>query len=107
MFAAQAYRSDRELQADPDMAPSSSPRLFCFGLGYVGSALAAALAADGWRVAPPPPVPTQAAEHAPGAHRSHEGSRRVRNERIKRELGVTLRYPDYRQGLAACLTAAR
>jgi nucleoside-diphosphate-sugar epimerase len=28
-------------------------------------------------------------------------SRRVRNDRIKRELGVTLRYPTYREGLRA------
>ena len=28
-------------------------------------------------------------------------SRRVRNDRMKRELGVVLRYPTYREGLAA------
>jgi nucleoside-diphosphate-sugar epimerase len=28
-------------------------------------------------------------------------NRRVRNERIKRELGVVLRYPTYREGLKA------
>ena len=27
--------------------------------------------------------------------------RRVRNDRIKRELGVTLKYPTYREGLKA------
>ncbi len=32
-------------------------------------------------------------------------NKRVRNERIKRELGVALRYPDYRAGLAALLAA--
>ena len=30
-------------------------------------------------------------------------SRRVSNARIKAELGVTLRYPNYRAGLAALL----
>jgi hypothetical protein len=30
-------------------------------------------------------------------------NRRVRNDRIKRELGVVLKYPTYREGLAACL----
>ena len=30
-------------------------------------------------------------------------TRRIRNARIKRELGVTLRYPDYKAGLAAIL----
>jgi dTDP-4-dehydrorhamnose reductase len=31
--------------------------------------------------------------------------RRVRNDKLKRELGVTLRYPTYREGLRALLTA--
>ncbi|TBR30982.1 MAG: SDR family NAD(P)-dependent oxidoreductase, partial [Reyranella sp.] len=30
-------------------------------------------------------------------------SRRVRNDKLKRELGVVLRYPSYREGLAAIL----
>ncbi len=30
-------------------------------------------------------------------------SKRVRNDRIKRELGVELLYPSYREGLAALL----
>ena len=28
-------------------------------------------------------------------------NRRVRNDRLKRELGVVLRYPTYREGLRA------
>jgi hypothetical protein len=31
----------------------------------------------------------------------------VRNERLRRELGVTLRYPDYRRGLEALLEIER
>lgn len=34
-------------------------------------------------------------------------SKKVGNERIKTELGVTLRYPDYKAGLAAVLDAER
>jgi hypothetical protein len=30
-------------------------------------------------------------------------NRRVRNDRIRRELGVELRYPTYREGLRALL----
>jgi len=30
-------------------------------------------------------------------------NRKVSNSRIKRELGVTLRYPSYREGLRALL----
>jgi nucleoside-diphosphate-sugar epimerase len=33
--------------------------------------------------------------------------RRVRNDKLKRELGVTLDYPTYREGLRALLTAMR
>jgi len=31
--------------------------------------------------------------------------RRVRNDKLKRELGVSLRYPTYREGLRALLSA--
>jgi len=37
----------------------------------------------------------------------YEGCARVRNERLKQRLGVTLRYPDYRAGLRALLDGAR
>jgi hypothetical protein len=32
-----------------------------------------------------------------------EDNKRVRNDRIKRELGVKLRYPNYREGLRALM----
>ena len=32
-------------------------------------------------------------------------SKRVRNDKLKRELGVALRYPTYREGLAALFAA--
>ena len=32
---------------------------------------------------------------------------RVRNDRIKRDLGVTLLYPTYREGLAAVMAIER
>jgi nucleoside-diphosphate-sugar epimerase len=53
----------------------------------------------------PPLVPW--AEIAPTlsamARSFYAENRRVRNDRIKRELGVTLRYPTYREGLRAIL----
>jgi nucleoside-diphosphate-sugar epimerase len=56
-------------------------------------------------VPPPPLVPW--AEIAPTmsamARSFYAENRRVRNDRIKRELGVTLRYPTYREGLRAIL----
>ncbi len=56
-------------------------------------------------VAPPPAVPLAQADLSPMARSFYADSRRVLNGRIKRELGVALRYPDYRVGLKAILAA--
>lgn len=53
----------------------------------------------------PPAVPFEEAEMSPMARSFYAESKRVRNDRIKDELGVTLKYPDYRTGLAALLAA--
>jgi nucleoside-diphosphate-sugar epimerase len=54
-------------------------------------------------LAPPPTVPFAQALPAmsPMAASFYAESRRVRNERMKRVLGVRLRYPSYREGLRA------
>ncbi|WP_395021498.1 SDR family oxidoreductase [Dongia sp.] len=54
-------------------------------------------------VAPPPEVPFAEAALSPMARSFYDDNKRVRNDRIKRELGVTLKYPDYRAGLTALL----
>lgn len=54
---------------------------------------------------PPPEVPFETAELSELARSFYAESKRVRNDRIKRELGVRLAYPDYRAGLAALLAA--
>ena len=54
-------------------------------------------------VLPPPEVEFAEADLTPMARSFYEGSRRIRNARIKSELGVKLRYPTYREGLAALL----
>ena len=54
-------------------------------------------------VAAPPEVAFEDAELSPMAASFYAESKRVRNERIKRELGVDLRFPTYREGLAALL----
>jgi nucleoside-diphosphate-sugar epimerase len=54
-------------------------------------------------VATPPLVPLEAAELSPMARSFYDDNKRVSNRLIKSELGVTLRYPDYRAGLAAIL----
>lgn len=53
----------------------------------------------------PPAIPYDKAEMTPMARSFYAESKRVRNDRIKAELGVSLRYPDYRAGLAAMLHA--
>ncbi len=53
----------------------------------------------------PPAVPFEEAEMTPMARSFYADSKRVKNERIKAELGVQLKYPDYKTGLAALLAA--
>ena len=56
---------------------------------------------------PPPEVPFAEAQvgMSPMARSFYAESKRVRNDRIKGELGVRLLHPDYRAGLAAILAA--
>lgn len=64
-----------------------------------------AFACDLLGVAPPPETPYADAEMSPMARSFWADNRRVRNDRIKQELGVTLAYPSYREGLRAVLAA--
>ncbi len=52
-------------------------------------------------VEPPPLVPFEEAELSDMARSFYDDNKRVRNDRIKRELGIQLHYPSYRQGLSA------
>lgn len=52
----------------------------------------------------PPAVPFDEAELSPMARSFYAESKRVDNSRLKHELGVCLRYPDYRAGLAQLLS---
>lgn len=51
----------------------------------------------------PPEVAFEEAEMTPLARSFYAESKRVRNDRIKRDLGVRLAHPDYRAGLRALL----
>ncbi|MEL6170281.1 MAG: SDR family oxidoreductase [Pseudomonadota bacterium] len=53
----------------------------------------------------PPETPFDAAEMTPMARSFYAESKKVRNDRIKDELGVRLAYPTYREGLKALLDA--
>jgi nucleoside-diphosphate-sugar epimerase len=50
---------------------------------------------------PPPEIPFERAELSPMAKSFYSENRRVRNALIREELGVTLNYPTYREGLTA------
>ncbi|MBM3571402.1 MAG: SDR family oxidoreductase [Alphaproteobacteria bacterium] len=51
-------------------------------------------------VAPPPEIPFSRADLSPMARSFYDDNKRVANDRVKRELGVGLKYPSYRDGLA-------
>lgn len=74
--------------ADDEPSPSGDPLEF---------------AAQLLGVAPPPQIPYEdaAPQMSPLAQSFWQECRRVRNDKLKRELGVTLRYPSYREGLRA------
>ncbi|MEQ8602233.1 MAG: SDR family oxidoreductase [Marivibrio sp.] len=56
---------------------------------------------------PPPEIPFDEAELSDMAKSFYRDNKRVRNDRIKRELGVALAFPTYREGLGAQLAAER
>lgn len=49
----------------------------------------------------PPDIPFEEADLTPMGRSFYSTSKRVRNTRLKQELGVRLLYPSYREGLAA------
>lgn len=73
-----------------DDEPASGPDVVTFAAELLG-------------VEPPPLVPFEQADLSPMARSFYADNRLVRNERIKRELGITLAYPTYRHGLRAIL----
>jgi len=54
-------------------------------------------------VEPPPEQAYETAELSPMARTFYQDNRRVRNDRIKQELGVRLAFPSYHEGLLALL----
>ena len=75
-----------------DDLPASSAEVVEYGCELLG-------------VPPPPLTPLETATLSPMAASFYRDNRRVRNERLKRELGVALKYPDYKAGLRAILAA--
>lgn len=54
-------------------------------------------------ITPPPLIPFEQADLSPMARSFYGSCRRVSNEKIKTELQVQLKYPDYKSGLQAAL----
>jgi nucleoside-diphosphate-sugar epimerase len=57
-------------------------------------------------IAPPPEIAFEAADMPPFAAHFYAECKRIRNTLIKEELGVTLRYPTYREGFAAIASSS-
>lgn len=55
-------------------------------------------------VTPPAEIPFESAPLTPMGRSFYAENRRVRSRRVVEDLGVTLRYPSYREGLAAILS---
>ena len=53
----------------------------------------------------PPAQDFETAQMAPMARSFYAESKKVKNDRIKSELGVELIYPDYKSGLTALLAS--
>ena len=53
----------------------------------------------------PPLVEFEHADLAPITRSFYLDNRRVKNDKIKTELGINLKYPDYKTGLKGCLDA--
>ncbi len=64
-------------------------------------------AAELLRAPPPPEIPFESAALSPMARSFYAGNKRMRNDKIKRELGVALKFPTYREGLRALAANAK
>ncbi len=77
--------------ADDEPAPASD--VVAYGANLLG-------------IEPPPIIPFAEAELSPMARSFYGANRRVSNRAMKQDLGVVLRYPTYRDGLAALVLDA-
>ncbi|WP_424930155.1 SDR family oxidoreductase [Amaricoccus tamworthensis] len=64
-----------------------------------------AFGADLLGIEPPPEIPFESADLSPMARSFYGESKRVCNRRIQEDLGVELKYPNFRVGLRAILEA--
>jgi hypothetical protein len=60
-------------------------------------------AAELLHMPPPPPIAFEDAKISPMAASFYADNKRIRNTRLRQELGVVLKFPTYREGLRAIL----
>ncbi len=75
-----------------DDNPSLSHEVIDYACGLLG-------------IASPPLIPFEKVDIAPIHQSFYADNKRVRNNKIKDDLGIKLRYPSYKEGLKACLDA--
>lgn len=73
-----------------DDSPSPSHEVIQFACNLIG-------------IDAPPLIPFEQAEMAPIVRSFYKDNKRIRNDKIKDELGVELLHPDYRSGMQACI----
>ena len=54
-------------------------------------------------IEPPPLLPYEETDMAPITRSFYADNKRIRNDRMKNDLGISLKYPTYKEGLAGCL----
>lgn len=94
---------------DDDPAPREVVRAHAEALLRLRDAAAAGAAGAAF---PPAPAPWSPWVAPPGGAPGAPGDKRVLNRRLRAELGVSLRYPSYREGcvprpLCVCVAASR
>jgi nucleoside-diphosphate-sugar epimerase len=82
------HEGDRSIFNVTDDEPAPAPEVVAYAAQLAG-------------LPPPPIVPFAEADMSPMARSFYSANRRVRNDRLKAELGVALAYPTYRAGLDA------
>lgn len=55
----------------------------------------------------PPLIPFEQADLAPMVRSFYKDNKRIKNDRIKNDLGITLFHADYKSGLSACFEAEK
>jgi len=88
LMAAMAGESTAPIFNVCDDEPAAPAEVVAYGCGLLG-------------VEPPPETPFEKAEMSPMALTFWRDNKRVDNSLMKRELAISLRYPTYREGLAA------